>query len=161
MNDTERCNLVRVYSTWEDSALLTALTTGRSQYRPEVLPLIEAEVQKRSLTVPALVADVPRPASRCTVLTTVAPPVEALPARKRLSWIGKGYIVIGVWMVFPVVPALVTAPFEQVLGWKWNEGNSPVHTFGLLMFLTVPTGLMAIVGLTIAVLVAKWRERRG
>lgn len=66
MNAVERKELVRVYSTWEDAVLLTALTTGRTQYRPEVLPLIEAEVAKRNLPIPPTpsIGDV---SSHCTL----------------------------------------------------------------------------------------------
>ena len=144
MNDKERQELVRVYSTWEDTALVVALTSARGQYRPEVLVLIEAELGRRGLPVPVAVENAPQPAR----------------ARKRLSWIKKGYIVICIWIILPVVPMLVTAPLEHAFGWEWNEGNSPVYAFALLMFVTVPTGLLAIAVLTIAALVAKWRAKR-
>lgn len=68
MNDTERQGLTDAYSACADKALLTALTTERSQYRPEVLPLMEAEVRKRNLPIPpppcALTAPTPKPRSK-------------------------------------------------------------------------------------------------
>jgi len=52
MNEREEKELQKTYASWTLEDLLKALTTDRSQFRPEVLPLIEREVRSRNVAVP-------------------------------------------------------------------------------------------------------------
>ncbi len=48
----ESAELERLYREWTDEALVRALTDHRAQYREEVLPIMERELQARNLPVP-------------------------------------------------------------------------------------------------------------
>jgi hypothetical protein len=106
MNDKERQDLVARYSSLTDDSLLAALTSGRDQYRADVRPLLEVEARKRNLSVPAL-TELPQHTSK-GVSTHMRLPhiVSQCFARlhwKRLTWVGKGYMVILVLMILPFV----------------------------------------------------------
>lgn len=173
MDDTERQNLARVYSTWEDAALLAALTTGRSQYRPEVLPLIEAEAAKRKLPVP------PPP---CATVPAPTQPGESAAwgllrslRWKYMTWVGRGYLCLIAWTFLPMVPPLVAGAVAAIFGASLDEGA--VHpcvvlgcdiggllyamgVMGWFVLLTFPTGVLGAVAFTIVVLVRRARKRR-
>jgi hypothetical protein len=173
MNDTEERKLARVYSSWEDASLLAALTTGRSQYRPDVVPLIEAEVAKRNLPIP--------PAPCATVATATQPDTGAAMALirnlrwRRMTWVGRGYVCVFVWTFLPMVPPLVAGTVAAICGSRLDEGSVypcvvlgcdiggllyAMGVMGWFMLLTFPTGVIAAVAFTIVALVRKWRDGR-
>ena len=106
MNDKERQELVARYSSLTDDSLLAALTGERHQYRPEVLPVLEQEARKRNLAVPATPAVDEHTAEACSGHVERTSMVFRFLARlrwKRLTWVGKGHMLILVLMILPFV----------------------------------------------------------
>ncbi len=133
MNDCEQQEHAALCSSWTDAALLAAVTTARGQHRPEVLPLIDAEVRRRKLALPAPVADVwqsANPTSKRATLATVASACFQRLRWKRLSWIGWVVLIPLAACVGGTEAPLVLPPRQ--LQWTVDPGN-PVIQAGDLM----------------------------
>jgi hypothetical protein len=105
MNDKERQDLAARYSSMPDDSLQAALTRNRHQYRSDILPLLEDEARKRNLSIPAS-ATVGQQTTEGGPGIRLASVVSKCLARlrwKRLTWVGKGYMVILVLMILPFV----------------------------------------------------------
>lgn len=121
MNEQEQAEFAARYATWTDAALRSALTTDRTQYRPEILPLLEAELRRRNAPLPAPVTEAhpspdapsPHPAS------APAAPAFLLRLRwSRLTWVGRGYLMILAPMLLPWPGMLLIRVIAALIGCK-------------------------------------------
>jgi hypothetical protein len=119
MNDHERQELATRYSSLTDDSLLAALTGERHQYRPEVLPLLEDEAQKRNLSAPATPAVEKLTAETRSGHASLASLVSKRLTRlhwKRLTWVGRGYMVILGMMILPFLGACLIYAVAAIFG---------------------------------------------
>ena len=141
MKKQESAELEQLYREWTDDALVLALTDNRAQYRREVLPIIEKELQTRNLPVPSAPPPLPEDAS-AQPRRLVAPPPAVGAA------IGAG------------IGALVGLAIPVVLTYRFlKQGGDPIASGGLSFIAigTIPIG--AAVGAVIgAVLCAILRR---
>ncbi len=170
MDNIERRERQLAYSSWEDSALLAAVTTNRCSYSDEELSLIEAEVQRRELLIAPLPLTtnpkIPRPPrSLMQILLCVL-------RWKEMTWISRGYLCIFGWTLFPLGSWLSAVVLSFVLGCtpRASEFECPlagsfvaaILSFMALMpwflFLTLPTGIIGAVVFTIVVAVRLFRR---
>ena len=118
MNNQERQKLATLYSSWTDASLLSAIGIDREHYRPEVLPLLENEIQRRNLSLTMPVDDVNDPEgdhSTHTILRTV---ISACCNRfqwKHLTWIGKGYLIALSLLFVPLLGSILIASIAALI----------------------------------------------
>ena len=87
--------------------------------------------------------------------------------------IRRGYRIIGLWMIWPLVPALLASLIAFVCGSKLDEGGAHpcivfgtdigellhvVFSMGLMAIGTFPSGLLALIAFA---LVLRWRRHLG
>ena len=93
--------------------------------------------------------------------------------KKRTVLIGYGIILL--WMILPMISVLTASAIADASGCTVNEGSShpcivagtdigdtlyTMFVMGWMFFLTVPTGLVALVLFTVIVLVKRVRSAR-
>ena len=86
-----------------------------------------------------------------------------------------GYGVIVLWMLLPMISVLTAGAIAQASGCSLDEGSAhpcvvagmdlgdtlyTMFVMGWMFFLTVPTGLVALVLFTVIVLIKKFRSAR-
>lgn len=121
----ESAELERLYREWTDEALVRALTDHRAQYREEVLPIMERELQARNLPVPPSPPPLPEGGGARKRKRIAAPPAVG-------AAIGAG---IGA-LVGLAIPVVVTCVFLK-------QGGDPVASGGVSFIAigTIPIGL--------------------
>lgn len=142
MREQETAELERLYRGWTDEALVLALTDNRAQYRREVLPIMERELQSRNLAVPSAPPPLSEDATtgRGRRLVTPSPAVGAA--------IGAGTgALIGL-----AIPVVLTYRFLK-------QGGDPIASGGISFMAigTIPIG--AAVGAAIGALLCALLRR--
>lgn len=119
MKEHEQKEFAARYASWTDTALLAAMTTERAQYRPELLPLLEAELQRRNVPLPAAGTDAPPSAEAPPSRPASATAASAFLPRlrwSRLTWVGRGYLMILAPMLLPWPAMLFIHGLAMLIG---------------------------------------------